>query len=256
MPSLKKSDLVAIVLAGPLLIVFSLPASGQQPYWIAAAVSLIFSLLAWALRGVDTGGAFVGAVIAFAFYRYGGWRLFAALFFVFVLTYASTKCAGKPREPKGRGGAQVCANLLLPALVILFPGADACVYTIVIASLAELAGDTVSSEIGTAYGGIPVLLTTLRKTEPGGNGGVTLLGSAAGILAAMATTGFAWLIGLHRSESWIPPLAAIAGMFADSLLGATLENRGWLNNDAVNLLGTSTAALAALAICAVRLAMH
>ncbi len=37
-------------------------------------------------------------------------------------------------------------------------------------------------------------------------------------------------------------------MFFDSLLGATLERRGWLNNDAVNFLSTASAALFALAI--------
>jgi uncharacterized membrane protein len=35
-------------------------------------------------------------------------------------------------------------------------------------------------------------------------------------------------------------------MFLDSLLGATLERPGSLNNDAVNLLGTLFAALIAL----------
>jgi uncharacterized membrane protein len=36
--------------------------------------------------------------------------------------------------------------------------------------------------------------------------------------------------------------AAIAGMVADSYLGALLERRALLNNDAVNLLGTLIAA--------------
>ena len=36
---------------------------------------------------------------------------------------------------------------------------------------------------------------------------------------------------------------AIVGLFFDSLLGAVLERRGWLNNDAVNALSTLAAAL-------------
>ncbi len=31
-------------------------------------------------------------------------------------------------------------------------------------------------------------------------------------------------------------------MLVDSVLGATLENKGYLNNDAVNVLGTATSA--------------
>jgi uncharacterized membrane protein len=37
-------------------------------------------------------------------------------------------------------------------------------------------------------------------------------------------------------------------MFIDSLLGATLESRGWLNNDAVNLLSTTAAAFLFVAL--------
>jgi len=37
--------------------------------------------------------------------------------------------------------------------------------------------------------------------------------------------------------------AAVAGLFADTLLGATLERRGSLNNDSVNFISTSLAAL-------------
>jgi len=37
-------------------------------------------------------------------------------------------------------------------------------------------------------------------------------------------------------------------MFVDSILGASLERRRWLNNDAVNLAGTFVAAAFALGI--------
>jgi uncharacterized membrane protein len=44
---------------------------------------------------------------------------------------------------------------------------------------------------------------------------------------------------------------AVFGLFFDSLLGATLEERGLLNNDAVNFLSTIIAAGFALAmLCA------
>jgi uncharacterized membrane protein len=40
-------------------------------------------------------------------------------------------------------------------------------------------------------------------------------------------------------------LAGVAGMIADSYMGAVLERRRLLNNDAVNFLGTVTAVAAA-----------
>jgi uncharacterized membrane protein len=38
------------------------------------------------------------------------------------------------------------------------------------------------------------------------------------------------------------------GFLFDSLLGVSLERRGWLNNDAVNFLSTASAAAFALGI--------
>jgi uncharacterized membrane protein len=44
---------------------------------------------------------------------------------------------------------------------------------------------------------------------------------------------------------------ALAGFFIDSLLGATLELRGYLSNNGVNFLSTFAAALiAAVLVCA------
>jgi uncharacterized membrane protein len=49
---------------------------------------------------------------------------------------------------------------------------------------------------------------------------------------------------------WIAGAGGLFGLFFDSLLGATLERRGWLNNDAVNFLSTISAAAFALVVLA------
>jgi uncharacterized membrane protein len=43
----------------------------------------------------------------------------------------------------------------------------------------------------------------------------------------------------------------VFGLLFDSLLGATLERRGWINNDAVNFLSTASSAILALALLAI-----
>jgi uncharacterized membrane protein len=52
-------------------------------------------------------------------------------------------------------------------------------------------------------------------------------------------------MGLGVSDAACAALGAAGGLFADSLLGATAERRGWLNNDAVNFLSTLVAAVMA-----------
>jgi uncharacterized membrane protein len=48
-------------------------------------------------------------------------------------------------------------------------------------------------------------------------------------------------LGLSPGKAFCAGLGAIAGLFVDSLLGATAERRGWLNNDGVNFLSTLAA---------------
>jgi len=95
------------------------------------------------------------------------------------------------------------------------------------------------------------MITTLRRVDPGTDGGVTLAGTLAGVIAAgvVSVTGCLALRGGPSlfAISWA---GGVFGLFFDSLLGATLERAGWLNNDGVNFLSTASAAGLALAIVA------
>jgi uncharacterized protein (TIGR00297 family) len=117
------------------------------------------------------------------------------------------------------------------------------------AALAEAAADTVSSEIGQVLGGTPRMLTTLRRVPPGTDGAVSLAGTLAGVLAAGVIAAIGTLtLGLPWSSGVLVWLGGVFGLFFDSLLGATLERKGWLNNDAVNFLSTAGAAGFVLAV--------
>jgi uncharacterized protein (TIGR00297 family) len=118
--------------------------------------------------------------------------------------------------------------------------------------LAEAAADTVSSEIGQVLCGQPRMITTLRRVEAGTDGAVSLVGTLAGVAAAgiVAAVG-AWALGGDRTLFAVSCAGGVFGLFFDSLLGATLEGRGWLNNDAVNFLSTASAAAFALGVLAV-----
>jgi uncharacterized protein (TIGR00297 family) len=96
------------------------------------------------------------------------------------------------------------------------------------------------------------MMTTLRTVEPGTDGAVSLVGTLAGVAAAVIVAFAGSLaIGDGTAVFWISCAGAVFGLFFDSLLGATLERRGWLNNDAVNFLSTASAAAFALGLLAI-----
>jgi uncharacterized membrane protein len=75
------------------------------------------------------------------------------------------------------------------------------------------------------------------------------MGTAAGVAAGTAVVWAGWWsLRLGIREAAIALLAACAGLFFDSLLGATVERRGWLGNDLVNFASTLFTALAALSL--------
>lgn len=256
----------------------------ELPLAKAIAVSVAFSLGAWLLRAATPAAAILGGMICTLLTFWTGSTVgsplksaLAPLLALFALTFLATR-AGRGQKAKyglaeshqGRRASQVIANLGVAALVSNFVGDQAISWlarnpgisdldnlwvlrVVILATLAEATADTVSSEIGQAFGGKPALITTFRRTEPGIDGAFTLVGTLAGILAAavVCATGV-WSMHLDGFSFSIAIAAATLGLFFDSLLGATLERRGYIGNDLVNF--TSTAFAAALSLLAIRFA--
>lgn len=255
-------------------------ASGPAVATWAVGLSVLLGLVAWKMRSATPAAAMTGALISASLmlstsvFPYHPWQTgLVPVLVVLVLTSLATRFGrrrkerlGTAEQRHGRGAAQVAANLGVAALVLL-PAvqlwlidtrwfvrtrlAPAAIFAVGLAALAEAAADTLSSEIGQVLGGQPRMITTLRRVEPGTDGGVTLPGTTAGVLAAgiVATAGTLAFHGgtLMLSISWA---GGVFGLFFDSLLGATLERDGWLNNDGVNFVSTASAAGFALGLVA------
>jgi uncharacterized protein (TIGR00297 family) len=228
----------------------------ERPLWTAVVVTLIFTTLARWVRGVSFSGAMAGAAVCFLLYIGAGPGAFAALVSVFALTWLSTRFGYRRKEKlgtaeklDGRTALQVLANLAVAAacagLSALSAG-RAILLLAVSAALSEAAADTVSSELGQARSAKARLITTWEEVTAGTDGGVSWAGTLAGVAAATAVSLVCALTGLVPLR-WlgISIVAAVAGMIADSYLGAWLERRKLLSNDAVNFLGTLVAAATA-----------
>lgn len=222
-----------------------------------AALNVALAVAAYATGGVGVAGAAVGVVLGTAIWACAGPWAFALLFAFFVLGTAATRlgyarkaAAGIAQERGGRRGpGNALSKSSIPAAAALFAATTAhpTLFLLALAgAFATAAGDTVSSEIGKAFGRRTFLVTTLRPVPRGTDGAVSLEGTAAGVaaMAAIALLGFAG--GLYPAGGIaVVVAAAFLATTLESLAGATLERRGLLDNDAVNFLNSTAGALLA-----------
>jgi uncharacterized protein (TIGR00297 family) len=272
---LQSRALVAIV--APLLCILAIKEIALSPLTadcdvhrylaLAVATSLGFAILTWAIKAATPLASFCGGLVCFLLIMrnsdlppslsHSGLPPLVLLFF---LTFAATRYGRSKKEARGlaearngRRASQVIANLgvagLCTGLSHQFPSAAAAVIAVAaIAALAEATADTVSSEVGQAIGGYPFLITSLRRVPPGTDGAISLVGTFAGLLGAAAVafvTVFSFGPALRNATFAAIFIGAVAGLFFDSLLGATLERSGYLGNDLVNFTSTAFAAATA-----------
>ena len=130
-----------------------------------------------------------------------------------------------------------------------------------VSALAVAGADTLASEIGVLSRKV-YLITNGARVRPGTDGGVSLLGQGAATAAALYTALFSFLV-LVPFADWagfavsfptdprflfIPAIVGFLGCQIDSVLGATLERRRWLDKKTNNLVSTSLGAAIALAL--------
>jgi uncharacterized protein (TIGR00297 family) len=113
------------------------------------------------------------------------------------------------------------------------------------ASFSAATADTLSSELGMVYGRRFFNILNFKRDTKGLNGVVSWEGTLCGlagsfIIAFIFSLGYGWGINFLFII-----IAGTIGNIADSLLGATLERKGYIGNNIVNFLNTLIAALAA-----------
>ncbi len=268
------------VATGVFLACFAWAVDPALVMW-TTGLSALLGLITWKLRAATPAAAATGTLITASLMFSSGQQPYkpwhtalVPVLAVSLLAFAATRAGRREKErlgtaeaPRGRSAAQVAANLGVAALAGSEPvriwlwdsrwlplraHSANLIPAMALASLAEAAADTVSSEIGQVLGGRPRMITTLRAADPGTDGAVSAIGTLAGAIAAAVVAGAGcWALGGDRHLFVLSCAGAVFGLLFDSLLGATLERRGWLNNDAVNFLSTASAAVFALCVLAV-----
>ncbi|HEY3332483.1 MAG TPA: DUF92 domain-containing protein [Capsulimonadaceae bacterium] len=239
------------------------------------------AIVAYRLGLLSPSGAFAAIVVGACAFGVGGWRAAAPLLTFFATSNLLARYKRKVKhnrevEKSGpRDAQQVLANGGIAAVAIvaeaLWPDHARICNVAFVAALAEANADTWATEIGSASRGPARLITTLRPVPPGRSGGVTVPGTLAALAgSAVVALSALPLLGTDASRSLVAvTLCGFAGSLIDSFLGATLQARyssvddhyaesprigftlagglAWVRNDMVNLIGTLSASLFAIA---------
>jgi uncharacterized protein (TIGR00297 family) len=237
------------------LFSFDYPLPELQRILLICIFALVLGIGAYWAKAADSDAVLSETIICLLVILFGGLPWFLLLLAFYLLGggftrygYARKRALGIAQSRGGvRGYKNVYSNSLVPlALAILHGiyGSDIFVYAFV-AAVATANGDTLASEIGETSKSKPRMITSLRIVEPGMDGGVTPLGEAASLAGSMIIGLLAAGTGMTGSFGILVGTAAgFLGTNFDSLLGATLQRRGMLSNNGVNLLATAFGALA------------
>lgn len=226
----------------------------------AVVVNSVIASLGYRARTVSLSGTIGGALIGFVIYAAGGWRAWLLLFLAFLVASVASRLGlkrkvllGIAEERGGRRGAgnalANCGVAVAAAIAAVSTPYPAHAWLAFATALTAGGSDTVASEIGKAWGRSTFLVTSLGRVKPGTPGAMSLEGTAAGIVAAFALAVVAAALGLIGGGLILAVVVgATVGALVESVLGATLEGEGILNNDMLNFINTAIAALVAIAL--------
>ena len=228
------------------------------------SLSLVVTLLVFSRVKdlLDISGILAATVTGLTVSLLGHWTWLVALFIFLVTGSLATKW--KMEEKKAlsleeaneglRGWRNVLANggsVSLVAIYNFFNPGEEWIYLAAISSISVALSDTLASEIG-SLDLRTRSITNLQAVPAGTNGGMSPTGTVAAFLGALIIGVVGVIFSPDDSTiSKINLLLLITvigwlGCQVDSLLGALLENRGYLGKHNVNFLATFSGVLMAL----------
>jgi uncharacterized protein (TIGR00297 family) len=225
---------------------------------IAVIVAFTFGYFAFRFKTADLSGLFSCALIGIILIVFADARWFLIMLTFFIIGSVSTRYKYEFKKrigvEQGRSGARgyrnVFANGIVAAAAAVLYGVFVRPEFIVlyVGCVATAAADTIASEIGVC-GGIPHMITTFKKVPIGTNGGVTATGELVALFGGFVVCLVSLLFNVITPGMLVLcTIAGFVGSNIDSIIGATLENRGYLGNAGTNLLATSGGGAFALAM--------
>lgn len=231
---------------------------------------LLGALAKW--RNVLTnGGSLLAAIVGLVIGLAGGLSWVVLLFIFLITSFAATKYKFALKKKKGlqegkrgeRDWENVLASGLVPFIIAIIVYEND-YYSIIdrytasilfLCSVAIAASDTVASELG-MLSKKTWLITTGKRVRAGVDGGISVRGQAWAFIAALYTGVLGILVlGYFEPELAIPWWLALfvgfigfLGCQIDSIIGATIERKGYVTKLTNNLISITLGTIIAWVI--------
>ena len=234
---------------------------------ITSIVMVALVIASTKARVLDTAGVAAAVFVGLLVGLLGHWTWLLTLLAFLVFSHLATKWKFEEKKARNmsesddghRGWVNVFANGGIPALIatgaFLLEEWEFGLWMFG-AAVSVAAADTFASEFGCLDDNVR-MITNFKKCEPGINGGYSKTGQIAALCGALiiaVMTFSAWYltnmdVAIGEGLSLMGAVIAIGciGCQIDSLLGAWIENRGYLTKGGVNALAITSGMLIMLA---------
>ena len=235
---------------------------------VVGALCLAIAVIAFKRGLLDRSGIAAAVAVGLLIGVLGHPAWLIVLLVYLVSSFAATRYRFQKKQEMGvaegrrgeRSWKNVVANGSPPAAVAafagllpeLFPGGISGL--VFLSAIAVAASDTLASEIGVLSPKAALITHPLKPVAPGTDGGVSRLGTLAALVAALYVAGVGFIgftlmapatLSSNLYLLLVPVVFGFLGCQLDSLLGATLERKGWVSKGGVNFVSITVATLAA-----------
>jgi uncharacterized protein (TIGR00297 family) len=243
---------------------------------LAFSASGVLALTGWRIGWLTPGGTTAAWLVGGTVFWGAGvsGAILLGTFFVSANLLGHLRRKKEGNQTRPRDARQVLANGSWAALgSLILPAAPTLGWATFVGALNAAQADTWATELGMAGSATARLITNGRPVPAGTSGGITLGGTIGGLCGAILLSGVALSLGLSPTLASGALLGGVAGMLADSFLGASAQGRfyceacqamsernhhhcgnqgrwegglRWVDNDGVNLVATAVGAAVAV----------
>ncbi|HEU13183.1 MAG: DUF92 domain-containing protein [Thermoplasmata archaeon] len=184
----------------------------------------------------STAALFLGILV----YYFGGAQYLIILVSFVAISYIATVYKYRYKRDiygmdKRRNIGSVISKGIIPMLIIFLPLGGISRFYLFSVAVAAATADTVSGELG-IFSENTYSLIGLRRAVPGDEGAVSILGEFYAFLSSSSIAILYYLFSLNMVLSIYVSIFGFLGSNFDSLLGATLEKKGYMEKHSVNFI--------------------